>query len=232
MTPYYHHGGITLYHGDARDITDWHWADVLVTDPPYGQSYNSGLQPHKHARFGPIAGDHDTALRDEIIATYFDRYRPDGEPPAAAAVFGTWKTAPPADVAAKLIWNKHGVGPGMGDLSTPFGPSFEEIYLLGRWIKPDGYRRRGSVITTTEHPIRTAELIRHPTPKPVGLMETLIDATPAGATIADPFAGSGSTLIAARNLGRIAVGVEIREDYCELTARRLDQMAIDFGSII
>jgi DNA modification methylase len=88
----------------------------------------------------------------------------------------------------------------------------------------------GSVITTTEQRGRQPSLIGHPTPKPIGLMETLIARCPAG-VVADPFAGSGSTLLAARNLGRHSVGVELEERYCELIAKRLSQQAFDFGSI-
>lgn len=68
----------------------------------------------------------------------------------------------------------------------------------------------------------------YPTPKPVALMEMLIEKCPPG-TIADPFAGSGSTLIAAKMLGRKAIGVEIEERYAEIAARRLLQDGLPFG---
>lgn len=70
----------------------------------------------------------------------------------------------------------------------------------------------------------------HPTPKPVPLMEALVERTPPG-VIADPFAGSGSTLIAARNLGRKVIGVELEEKYCELIVKRLQQQTFDFASL-
>lgn len=212
--PYYTDDQVTLYHGDCLEIAEWLTADVLCTDPPYGMAFVSSWTTQKR----PVANDDSTLVRDEALTRW-------GSKPAA--IFGTWRVAKPPDVKQVLIWDKRGAGPGMGDLTTAFGTSHEEIYLIGHWGKTTA--RRGSVITTESSPSELTTRIGHPTPKPVGLMETLVAAAPPG-VIADPFAGSGSTLVAARNLGRKAIGVELEERYCELIAKRLDQMCLDFGS--
>ena len=212
--PYYQADGITLYYGDCLEVQEWLNGDVLVTDPPYGMNYQSGSRQQRHDR---IVGDESTELRDDALHMW-STDRP-------AVVFGTWRAPRPVNIRTLGIWDKtDGTGPGMGDLSLPLGSSHEEFYLLGPWQRHG--TRRGSVIRTRVamgNPNGVVSASGHPTAKPVVLMETIIDMTPPGCTIADPFAGSGATLIAARNLGRQAVGVEIEERYCELIAKRLAQ---------
>ena len=115
----------------------------------------------------------------------------------------------------------------------PWGTSHEEIYVIGSgWDRELArVKRSGSVITT--YGVRGGSHgaendTGHPTPKPVGLMEQLIQCTPPG-VIADPFAGSGATLIAARNFGRRVIGVEIKEEYCEVIASRLQQSVLNIA---
>lgn len=139
-----------------------------------------------------------------------------------AITFGKWNVERPAATKARLIWSK-GDDPGMGDLSFPWGNSDEEIYILGEGFTG---KRGTNVLVHPKPPPGNRDA--HPTPKPVSLMERLIEKCPPG-IIADPFAGSGATLIAARNLGRKAVGVELEERYCEIIARRLSQGVLDFG---
>ena len=101
----------------------------------------------------------------------------------------------------------------------PWGPAHEEVYVLGEgWSG----KRRPNVYHAKTYGASSADRPDHPTPKPVGLMESLIAYCPPG-VIADPFAGSGSTLVAARNLGRRAIGIEIEERYCEIAAGRMLQ---------
>jgi DNA modification methylase len=199
MSVYYSDDLVTLHHGDCLEITDWLAADVLVTDPPYGMSYESGWVKNRPDRPIAIWGD------------------------GPAIVFGTWRVAKPKGVRQTGIWDK-GDDPGMGDLSIPWRSSFEEFYILG-----SGFigARGAAVIRAKKPPVNNRP--DHPTPKPIGLMEALIVKTVG--TIADPFAGSGSTLLAARNLGRKSIGVELEERYCELIAKRLSQQAFDFGAI-
>lgn len=221
MQPYYQDHLVTLWHGNALDITEWQTATTLVCDPPYGVNWRGIISGHnkgydKHA--AGIANDKDTQARDDILELWGDR---------PAIVFGSWKQPRPANTKHRLIWHKQGMAPGA--VNAPFMSQDEEIYILGRGFISTAPPQR-SVITTTENRSLAVRDIGHPTPKPIGLMELLINRCPAG-PIADPFAGSGSTLIAARNLNRQAIGVEINEAYCEIVAKRLSQQAFDLGGM-
>lgn len=215
--PYYEDDHVTLYHGDCLEVTEWLAADVLVTDPPYGMAYVSRSSKYN----GPtdrIVGDDTLELRDEILALW-------GEKPAL--VFGTWRVDRPAGTRQLVVWDK-GDSPGMGDLRLPWGPSHEEIYVLGAGFTG---KRGGSVVRAKGYSASDPARPDHPTPKPVALMEHLLEYVPADKAIAEPCAGSGATLVAARNLGRRVIGVELDERYCESIARRLSQQAFDFGAL-
>lgn len=139
-------------------------------------------------------------------------------------VFGRWDQPRPESVRARLIWAK-GNSPGMGDLTFPWGPGEEEIYINGSGFTG---KRESNVITVPTMSAAHRDRPNHPTPKPIPLMEILIAKCPPG-IVADPFAGSGATLIAARNLGRQAIGVELEEKYCEIIASRLSQQVLPLG---
>lgn len=216
--PYYQDDLVTLYHGDCREITTWLEADVLVTDPPYGMAYRGfdGRNGERRHTVSPaaIAGDRDSALRDEVLRLW-------GARPALA--FGTWRVERPAMTRALLIWHKVGAG-GMGDLSLPWLSTHEEIYVLG-----SGFTGKRADAVLSYKPLMSGDRDRpdHPTPKPLHLMERLIGTTTG--VVADPFAGSGSTLVAAKHMGRRSVGVEMEERYCEVIASRLAQDTL-FGA--
>lgn len=216
MTPYYDDGQVAIYHGDCREVVEWLDGDVLVTDPPYGQAFVTGSRSGWSSRWSGVAihGDEDTAARDEVLAAWGDR---------PAIVFGTWKRPAPAGVREVLVWDKV-VSTGMGDLSIPWRPSWESIYVLG-----DGFTGpRSHGVLSYGIPTLAPERKWHPTPKPVSLMRELLSKCPPGVVV-DPFMGSGTTLRAAKDLGRRAIGVEIEERYCEIAVRRLGQEVLDFG---
>ena len=220
--PYYQDDAVTLWHGDCREITAWLEADVLVTDPPYGMALKQGRRVNGQSsgwtsRWTGVAisGDETTSARDEILAAWGDK---------PALVFGTWKRPAPTGVREVLVWDKV-VSTGMGALDIPWRPSWESIYVLGKGFT--GSRSHG--VLAVPLPTLAPERRDHPTPKPLSLMLALLQKT-RGA-VADPFAGSGSTLVAAKQLGRRAIGVEIEERYCEIAARRLSQDVLDFGGV-
>jgi site-specific DNA-methyltransferase (adenine-specific) len=107
----------------------------------------------------------------------------------------------------------------MGNLKMPWGSAEEEIYVLGAGFVG---KREANIIRATTYHSQDADRPNHPTPKPVGLMELLIAKCPPG-VVADPFAGSGATLLAARTRRRKVIGVELEEQHCETIAKRLSQ---------
>lgn len=219
MTIYYQDDYVTLYHGDCLEQTAWLEADVLVTDPPYGQAYKSGMDRGNRTNWHDvIVGDDSTQVRDDVLTAWGDE--------RAGLVFGTWKVEKPKQTKQTVIWDKTPCG-FMGDLSIPFGSAHEEIYCIGKtgWTG----QREASIVKAQMLMSGDRNRPDHPTPKPIGLMERLIEKTLG--TIADPFAGSGATLIAAKNLGRKVIGVEIEEKYCELIAKRLSQDTFDFTKL-
>lgn len=213
MRPYYADDSVTLYHGDCREITEWLAADVLVTDPPYGIDYRSGSR--REVLAASIIGDEDTAVRDAALAAWGDR---------PALVFGTWRIPRPNSTRALLVWDTKGAL-GMGDLSIPWKPSHQEIYVLGSGFVG---RRDSDVLRHAPVQSMAKNGRQHPHEKPLSLMTELLAKTVG--IVADPTAGVGSTGVAAKMLGRSCVMVEADERYCEIAARRLAQDALDFGA--
>jgi site-specific DNA-methyltransferase (adenine-specific) len=222
VEPYLAIDGIDLYHGDCLEMSDWLTADILVTDPPYGRNWRQGrLADARHAddsRPG-IRGDTDSTTRDEALAMWGAR---------PAVVFGDLMLAPPAGVKQVLVFRKP-PNSGLRGAMGGYRRDAEAIYLLGPW--PSGLGGHSSVLATGARvqggPMSPQGRYGHPHAKPVDVLERLIAGCAPG-VIADPFAGSGSTLVAARNQGRRAIGVELEEHYCEKVARRLEQPCLIF----
>jgi site-specific DNA-methyltransferase (adenine-specific) len=223
VTPYYADESVRLFLGDCRVVAEWLLADVLVTDPPYGRGWRKhggGVASNGSRQTMPvhqgITGDGNTVVRQAALAAW--------GPSRPAAVFGDLLLCPPPGTKQVLIY---ALPPGSGLLGARFGwrRDTQAVYVMGQW--PPTPSGATSVLRTScpNGPGRLALVHGHPHAKPVDVMETLIAACPPG-VIADPFAGSGSTLVAARNQGRHAIGVEIEEKYCEIAARRLSQQVL------
>lgn len=219
VDPYYDDGVAVVFHGKAEEVIEsiepgWPGATVMLTDPPFGIDYRSGQQ-RREGNARSIEGDKDTSLRDRVLEWWA---------PRAALVFGSPKAERPAGVRTTLIWDQDGAL-GMGDLSLPWKPSWQEVYVIGGpWA---GTRDCGSVY---RYPPVQAVARLHPHQKPVGLLQKLLAKCPPGGVL-DPFMGSGSTLVAAKAMNRWCVGIEADEAYCEKAAKRLGQEVLDLGGV-
>jgi site-specific DNA-methyltransferase (adenine-specific) len=196
---------ITL--GDSREILAGFpdkCVDLIITDPPYGMSFQSNHRQEKHDK---IAGDDTFPL---WIFDEFNRIARNG-----VYVFCRWdnlvEVPKPKSV---LAWVKNNWS--MGDLQHEHGRMWEACCFY-----PKENHQFIKRIPDVIYADRTGNSL-HPTEKPVKLLETIIEAN-VGQIILDPFAGSGSTLLAAKNLGRDFIGIELSPKYVEVINERLSQ---------
>lgn len=223
MKPYYQKANQTIYCGDCREILP-HLpkVDLVLTDPPYGVNLGSHL------------GAKDNRRDHVLIKGSYKSY--DDTPENLKAVII------PA-VADALRLATRGIvfcaGQFVGDFPTPkviggmFFPAAQGRNCWGfascaiALFYGPGCRvelgARATMISSTQ----AAEQNGHPCPKPLGAMLHFVDlGSEPGDTVLDPFMGSGTTLVAAKRLGRRAIGIEIEERYCEIAANRLDHTPI------
>ncbi len=214
MTPYYQQGGITIYHGDCRDVLDeWEGLrtqsfDLLLTDPPYGIG-----KDHKYDLPMGVAGTAGRRKSYEQVAAW-DVGRI--EPELVARLLSVTKhqiiwggnyyawMLPPR--MKWLVWDKgQRIDQSDGELAwTSFDTALRIFTLSRAFLNQDG--------------------TNHPTQKPEDLMLWCLAQAPEPySRVFDPFMGSGTTLMAAKRLGKHATGIEREERYCEIAAKRLSQ---------
>ena len=200
MKPYYDHGGITIYHGDCREVLPTLApVDLVLTDPPYG-----------------LDGEDFPAVESALRDARYD----------SAAVILDWRNPirGPRKVG-EVVW-EYGWVSGFRSLAkSGVCHTHNTIHLLGnasRMRFTDGsLLLRGPGLSSPRH-TSFAKKSGHPHEKPIGLMVWLLDRM-VGDTVLDPFCGSGTTLVAAQKSGRHAIGIELEEKYCEIAAERLRQ---------
>ena len=206
VKPYYEQDGITIFHGDCRDVLPTlEPVDLVLTDPPYG----IGLEEHGRNGYDwGIAGDEDSAIGQQVLNVL------EAVPTIAFASpkqpwSGQWRQY--------LVWDKGPTVGGGGDPSTCWKQSWELIQ-----VRNTG-RLNGKRDEAVLHfHVTQQDYHDHPAAKPISLTRYLLIKV-FGDTVLDPFMGSGTTLRAAKDLGRKAIGIEIEERYCEIAANRMAQ---------
>jgi DNA modification methylase len=201
VTPYYEHAGITIYHGDCREILPTlPKCDLLLTDPPYG--IGIAANPFRQ-KYLPQEWD-NTPCPDDLLTAAMVA--------AENQVIwgGNYFDLPP--VQGFLVWDKQ--------QPEDFSSAMCEMAWTSRTAPAKLFRFRV-----------VGYFKEHPTEKPVDLIQWCAGFFPDAQTILDPFMGSGTTPVAAKNLGRKAIGIEIEERYCEIAAKRLSQEVFDFEAV-
>lgn len=246
MQPYYEQSGITIYHGDCREVIgveskaaaeypnkadgeasepsgarrpSTHWIDVVITDPPYDARTHEGARSH---------GDTESKINfpplDVALAL----------PPILAAarrwvvafctmeMIAAYQSASGAAWVRAGFWRRPDGAPQFtGDRPGTPGDALAIMHRVGkkRW-------NGGGQHAYWECGVERSDRV-HPAQKPLALMRHLVaDFSDVGEVILDPYMGSGTTIVAAKALNRRAIGIELEEKYCEIAAKRLQQEAL------
>jgi site-specific DNA-methyltransferase (adenine-specific) len=236
-TPYYDHDGITIYHGDCKEIIHQiDGFDCVLTDPPYcSGGFNEagkqaakgmGLRNETIRELGWFVNDNMTTSGICFLLSSVSGWCARRMPPGSTfTAFTDWRMIPSLVPAIEsggmryqslIVWVKPNAGLGTGfkaqhELAMHFSNGTPIYYAL------DG----ANVINCKRIHSNERE---HQTQKPIGLLSEIIRVTSqSGQTVLDPFMGSGSTLVAAKHLGRRAIGIELDEKYCRIAVERLAQ---------
>lgn len=235
MKPYYEQDGITIYLGDCREVLPTLEAgsiDLVLTDPPYGVRYVTAWRSRTDPLVAPIAGDEslnlladsmpqlDRILRQDRHAYFFASAQMIGPTTEIVSDFFRVKNV--------LVWDKGDAG-SVGDLEAGYGVTWEGIIYANKGRRNLIGPRPRTVYrydwSGTRDPV-------HPTVKPVGVLTWLMaKSSNAGEIVLDPFMGSGTTLRAAKDLGRKAIGIEIEERYVEIAIKRLQQSVLHLEGV-
>jgi site-specific DNA-methyltransferase (adenine-specific) len=218
--PYYRNGGVAIYHGDFRDVLPSISGDALVTDPPYGIGWSRGDWDDDPAEYSALmrslVAESGQAVRNGwcfvfqamLNCSKYHQWAPDGW-----RLFAACKNF--AQILPTGIWHSWDPVVFWANGEAPTNKNKDEVtnrdYHVGNVA--------GHIQKQTPHPCR----------RPIDTMHHIVGiASLAGQTVIDPFMGSGTTLRAAKDMGRKAIGIEIEERYCEIAAKRLGQEVFDF----
>ena len=226
MRPYYEHAGITIWHGDCLDIMPMvGLVDHVITDPPYSDTTHNGARTGDRAHAGVLvdfASVQAGFIRDALSACRARRW---------GILTVDWQHVLPLKLEPPTGWKfvRHGVwvkpnGTPQFTGDRP-GHGWEAVAILHADVKGRMRWNGGGLPAVWTH-CKTTGL--HPTGKPESLLSEWVSLfTDPGDLILDPFAGSGTTAVAAKRLGRRCILIERKETYCEVAAKRLSQDALN-----
>jgi site-specific DNA-methyltransferase (adenine-specific) len=224
VKPYYEHAGITIYHGDCREWLQSVPAclrfDAMVTDPPYGVDLEARVTKHTTRVASQIYVDDADYVRNESVSRlkeFLKRVDCAIVTPGTRNIF-----AYPEPQELGCVFFPNGAGMSRWGFGT-----FNPLLMYGKDpFLANGLGSRPNGVAATNW---NSDEVDHPCPKPVPWMKWMVNrATLPGQSLVDPFCGSGTTLQAAKDLGRRAIGIEIEERYCEIAAKRLSQEVFQF----